>query len=394
MAPTPVEDAGTSRPDRPAARRRTGPATLFGRPADVGLRAWLGHPDQVAGVELVEVADGDARGVRLVRLRSGEIEVDLAVDRALDVVRASVRGVPVGWLSPAGLRHPAFAEPVGWGPMRTFTGGLVQTCGLDHVHGPSSEPHRFGHPGITTTDHPMHGRVAALPARLTRLDRERVPDAHAPGGVREVLVVEGEVRQAAPFAEQLVLTRRVEVEVGGRTVRIVDRVRNDGFAPTPLAVLYHVNVGWPVLSPDARIRSTTGAPTATGGDVAGKRRDRVGVPEPAGVEGVWELPAQPGGDGAAHAAVLTDDVGDGRAAGLLVSWEATAMPWMIEWMMPGEGMYVVGLEPSTVGFGGVAAAEAAGSARVLGHGEEALLGVDLTLLHGADDVAAAGELFV
>ncbi len=369
MAPTPVPDAGTSRP------------TLFGRAAD-GVRPWLGHPDQVSGVDVLEVADGDGRGVRLVRLRSGEVEVELAVDRALDVVRASVRGVPVGWLSPAGLRHPAFAETSGWGPMRTFTGGLLQTCGLDHVHGPSVEPHRYGHPGIATTDHPMHGRVAALPARLTRIGRDG-----------DLLVVEGEVRQAAPFAEQLVLVRRVEVEVGGRVVRVLDRVRNDGFRPTPLAVLYHVNVGWPLLSPSARIRSTTGAPTATGGDVATKHPDRVGEPEPLGVEGVWELPAVADASGRAHAAVLADDVGDGRAAGLLVSWDVAALPFMVEWQATMEGMYAVGLEPSTVGFGGVAAAEAAGTARVLAPGEEAVLGVDLRLLHGPDDLAAASALF-
>lgn len=373
MAPNPDQGASPSSP------------VLFGR-SPAGLRPWLGHPDQVAGVELVEAADGDARGVRLVRLRSGEIDVDLAVDRALDVVRASVRGVPVGWLSPAGLRHPAYAEPAGWGPMRTFTGGLLQTCGLDHVHGPATGPHRYGHPGIDRAEHPMHGRVAALPARLTRLGRE----ATATG---EVLVVEGEVRQAAPFAEQLVLTRRVEVEVGGRAVRVVDRVRNDGFRPSPLAVLYHVNVGWPLLSPSALIRSTTGAPTATGGDVAGKRLDAVGEPEALGVEGVWELPAVADAAGRAHAAVLADDLGDGRAAGLLVSWEAAALPVMVEWQATMEGMYAVGLEPSTVGFGGVAAAEAAGTARFLAPGEEAVLGVTLTLLHGADDVAGAAALF-
>ena len=58
-----------------------------------------------------------------------------------------------------------------------------------------------------------------------------------------------------------------------------------------------------------------------------------------------------------------------------------------------EGMYAVGLEPSTVGFGGVAAAEAAGTARLLSPGEEATLGVTLTLLHGDDDVSSAASLF-
>jgi len=371
MAPQPPDDTGTVR------------AALFGRAPDGDLRAWVGHPDQVAGVEVVEAVDGDARGVRLVRLRTGEIDVDLAVDRALDVVRASVRGVPVGWLSPAGLRHPAYAEPVGFGPLRTFTGGLLTTCGLDHVHGPADTPDPYGHPGIALTHHPLHGRVAALPARLTRAGREG----------RATLVVEGEVRQATPFGEHLVLTRRIEADLGGRTLRVRDRVRNDGFVATPLAVLYHVNVGWPVLTPDARLHLPAGEVHGAGGAAAERDETVVGAPEPGAREAVRDHLVAADGSGRAHAAITTDDIGDGRTAGLLVSWDAARLPTMTHWSMLGAGMYVVGLEPSSVPLSGVAAAREAGTLQLLAPGEEACLAVDLVLLHGADDVAAVRAAF-
>ena len=352
---------------------------LFG--ADPGAGHWrdlVGHPEQVAGVELLELLDGDARGVRVARVRTGEIDVDILVDRALDISRASVRGVPVGWLSPAGIRHAAFAEPHGLGPLRTFTGGLLTTCGLDHVHAPADEPDRYGPPGGTVRHHPLHGRIAAAQARLTRLDREG-----------STLVIEGEVRQAMPFGEHLVLRRRLEADLGGRTLRIRDRVRNDGQMPSPLAVLYHLNVGWPVVSPRARVTATVGEPAVRLGSAGQRDWRHLPEPEPAAVEAVWEHTLRRGDDGWCRAAVVTDDIGDGRAAGLLVSWDAATLPHLAQWLMPAPGMYVTAVEPSTVGVGGVAAAREAGTLRMLEPDEDVLLSVDLRLLHGSDDVAAA-----
>ena len=362
--------------------RPVGPPALFGSPAGLPtLDRWTGHPDQVAGIEQVELLDGDARGVRLLRMRSGAVDLDIAVDRGFDPLRASVRGVPIGWLSPAGLRHPAYAEPSGWGPLRTFHGGLLTTCGLDHVHGPRDVPDRYGHPGIATHHHPLHGRASALPARILAA---RLEDGDPPR-----LVAEGEVRQAAPFAEQLVLTRRIELDLGGTTIRVRDRIRNHAAAPTPLAVLYHVNIGWPLLSPGAEVLAGSGEPQATAGAAAGRDPRRPGPPEPGAVESVWEHRLAPDAGGVARAAVLADDLGDGRAAGLMLSWPVAQLPHLLQWSMPAAGMYVLGLEPCTVGLGGVAAAEQDATLRLLGLGEVAELALDLTLLAGADGVAAA-----
>ena len=85
--------------------------------------------------------------------------------------------------------------------------------------------------------HGLRGRIANVPARLTgygeRWDGERC-----------VLWAEGEVHQAAIFAENLVLRRRVEADLGGTEIRLTDTVVNAGFDRTPHMFLYHVNEGW------------------------------------------------------------------------------------------------------------------------------------------------------
>ena len=116
-------------------------------------------------------------------------------------------------------------------PLRTFTGGLLTTCGLDHAMGPHVEPAGyFAHPGIGLVRHPLHGRVSHSAARL----RGHGVDWTAPV---PVVFVEGEVVQAMPFGERLVLHRRIEAEVGSTRLRIRDTVTNQGYAPTACLVL-------------------------------------------------------------------------------------------------------------------------------------------------------------
>ena len=62
-----------------------------------------------------------------------------------------------------------------------------------------------------------------------------------------VLIVDDEAPARARLRRLLDSTLEVEVEVGTDTIRMRDRVTNLGFDPTPHALLYHVNLGWPVV---------------------------------------------------------------------------------------------------------------------------------------------------
>ena len=227
------------------------------------LRRRAGRAEQLLGAELYERSDGSERGVRCLRLRSGRIELEVVVDRGFDLAQATLGGVPVAWISPTGLASPSLVQPVGWEPFRTFFGGLLTTCGLEHTLGPAQDDAtQFAYPGRATHDFPLHGRLSGTPGRLLGygIDWER-----------ECVYCRGDVRQAHVFGESLTLEREVRIPLGGATIEVEDRVRNDGFATTPHMLLYHVNLGWPLLGPGAEVVAGVGEPRVDDCRCGGRR---------------------------------------------------------------------------------------------------------------------------
>lgn len=208
------------------------------------------------GVRQVVLDDGPGRGIRVLEFRTAAgLAFDILVDRAMDIGPAAYRGASFGWHSPTGLRHPGMhenADDDGLGWLRSFSGLLV-TAGPDHtLFGAEVDASHYHYPPRRVVRHGLHGRIANLPARLLgygeRWDDERC-----------VLWAEGETTQAAVFGEHLTLRRRVEADLDGTEIRLLDTVRNAGFDPTPHMYLYHINIGWPLLDEGTRFE----APIAT-----------------------------------------------------------------------------------------------------------------------------------
>jgi hypothetical protein len=61
------------------------------------------------------------------------------------------------------------------------------------------------------------------------------------------LQVEGEIRQVRVFGENLRLKRRITTGLGGNYISIRNGVENPGAATSPLMLLYHINLGFPLL---------------------------------------------------------------------------------------------------------------------------------------------------
>ncbi len=339
------------------------------------LRRLTGSPEQAFGAELFERLDGRERGVRVVRLRSGEIEIEVVVDRALDISHASVRGIPMAWISPTGVASPALAENAGWGPFRTFFGGLLTTCGLDHTLGPVEvETPWYQYPGQSTRAFPLHGRISTTPAILRGYGVDW--EAEEPA-----VFVRGEVRQATVFGECLTMEREIRIPIGSGEIQLRDRVRNDGYAPTPHMVLYHVNAGWPLLGPHARVVVVGGEPRVA--TPAAKDADWHAVESPARgvVEQVWEHTPLVDQTGRGYAAIINTDIGDGRAAALEVRWDMATLPRLFQWRVMSESNYVVGLEPGNLPLEGREVAAANGDLVMIEPGASIDHKLDLRLIH-------------
>jgi hypothetical protein len=341
----------------------------------------VGRLEQVAGVRLVTLGDGNERGVRVLEFRTGSgFEFDVIVDRAFDIGRCQHRGNSLAWISRPGFSGPWFSEPEGLGFLRSFGGGLLTTCGLDHAFAPAEDTAtQYRYPAKPTERYGLHGRVSGIPARLTAYGEEWRDDAC-------ILYAEGEVVQAAVFGEQLVLRRRVEARVGESRLSIRDQVVNVGYDTTPHMFLYHVNLGWPVVDEGSELLAPATSVRARG-DYPTDGYDLLHAPRSGYVEQVFEHELRAEDDGRVPVAVVNRRL----SLGAYQVFRRDQLPCHFIWRMLGEGTYVLGVEPSTNRPSGRLAAKERGELVELAAGEGRRYDLELGVLDGSraiDEFAA------
>ncbi|MBY5836313.1 aldose 1-epimerase family protein [Rhizobium leguminosarum] len=203
----------------------------------------------IADIRLLQLEDGPGRGQRLLVVRNASgIGFEVALDRGFDIASATWRGINIGWNSANGLPWPpnSIDAEDGVGFYRNFDGFIV-TCGLDHIGGAKrSDAGHFIHKHRKAVFNPLHGRISSQRATLSGYGIDW--SASEP-----VIWAEGVVRQSSVFGENLLLRRRIEIDVFGNAIRLNDVVENQGFRPTPHAILYHVNFGYPFLDESTQL---------------------------------------------------------------------------------------------------------------------------------------------
>lgn len=329
----------------------------------------VGQMDQLAGIRLVEASEGKARGCRLLDVWTGNgLRFQVNADRALDLSAAEFRGIPLAWRSPAGDVHPAYYEPSGLGWLRSFPGGLLTTCGLDQFGLPSED----GGVGFG-----LHGRISNVPASQVNHRAYWDGDAYQ-------LEITGEIRQAALFGENLVLRRKIATSLGSSSVRIEDVVTNEGFEPAPHMLLYHFNLGFPLVSEHSRLDlmalETLPRDDAARSGLADWHRFQ--PPTPGYREQVFIHRPVADATGIATIELVNPDLG----VGLRWQYAIDDLPYLMEWKMMGAGAYVVGVEPANCdGLGGRAATRAQGGLPVLEPAESRAYRIDLAVIEVEQD---------
>ena len=353
--------------------------TLHGFELDrVSLMRRIGRQEQAFGVRLVTLGDGIGRGVRVLEFNSGSgFRFDVIVDRCFDIGPCSYKGDSLSWLSATEVVGPWFSEPHGLGWFRTWGGGMVVTCGLDHsLLGGLDSAEQFHQDLMPEVEYGLMGRIGMLPARLVGYGEEWHGDEC-------VLWAEGVVRQAAVFAEAMELHRRVEVDVGGSSFRIFDRVVNVGFDSTSHMLLYHVNIGYPILDSGARLLIPAPQGVPTGQYPPEDYRVMTG-PQPHCKEQCYEHTVFAEPDGTVPVALVNDALG----LGVYQLYDRRAMPFHTLWRMMGEGTYAVALEPTTNRDAGRFDARERGELQWLEPGEQRNYRLEIGVLDGPAEISA------
>ncbi|GAB4550013.1 MAG: aldose 1-epimerase family protein [Anaerolineae bacterium] len=329
-------------------------AFLYGRTwtRDELLRH-VGHMDQLAGIKLMEGADGVERGGRILEVWTGSgLIFQVLAERALDISACSYQGQSLVWRSAAGDATPIYYSADGLDWLRTFPGGLLATCGLDYF-GPPMEDNgeTFG----------IHGRIGALPA--TQVAYRTWWD-----GDEYELSISAEVRQYRLFGEYLVLRREIRTRLGSRVIAIHDSVTNAGYTPQPHMILYHFNFGFPLLSADSQVELATSETYPRDSRAAPGIHDwrTFHGPTAGWQEQVFRHTPIPNEQGWSKAVLRNPPLG----LAVALRFDARTLPFLFQWKQTGEGAYVLGLEPGNCsGIEGRAVARERGDLPVLEAGE-------------------------
>jgi hypothetical protein len=284
------------------------------------MNKYLGHDSQAYGIEEHRLVGGKGDGIRLLQVRNGKgLDFTVSLDRCADISRLSYKGINMGYFSPCGYVAPAFYDDKEDGFLKSFTAGFLTTCGLRAVGAAcEDEGERL----------PVHGTIANTPAETAYWEE-----------VDGKLVIHAMMKDERIFTHKLVLRREIICSLDTNELEIHDIIENRGDMDSPAMIMYHMNLGYPLLSENAILRVNS---------------DEVIPRDPRAAEDLdtWNVVIPPQKQFAEQcyfhkfsqpgvAALYNPDV----KVGLAIHFDPKNLTHFTQWKMMGERDYVLGLEP-------------------------------------------------
>ena len=293
----------------------------------------VGNVAQVGGIETAVLDNGISRGMRIAWINTGAgLRFKVLLDRAMDIADAAYNQHNLAWLNHAGFTPPQPFSDKGLDWLRTFGGGLVNTCGLSHVGGPEKDA--FGERGV-------HGNISNIPAEIVSIIQ---PD---PENGNMNMSITGIIRESKIFGPALELRRTISATLGLPGFHIHDEISNRGNTPAPHMILYHCNFGWPLADKGSQLIWKGKMVTREGND----------FPNGEAFKTCPDTLINHSGNGEEVAIVDIEATENGECIcgvhnpalelAVAIQFSKQELPWMTNWQHWGKGEYVTGLEPGS-----------------------------------------------
>ncbi|OCT15744.1 hypothetical protein A8709_15235 [Paenibacillus pectinilyticus] len=330
----------------------------------------VGHMSQLASIQPFTYTGGKAEGVKAHQVANGTgLEFTVLESKCLDIISMKYKGMNLNFLPKSGIVAPGLADMNGTEFMRSISGGMLYTCGLRNV-------------GTAAVDNGLnqvfHGNLKNTPAEKVSATTEWVGDDY-------VLKLSGEMREAAIFNENLVLKRTITTQTSAKSLLVHDVVENQGFEEQSLMLLYHVNVGYPILDDEARLLIPTSR-TVARDPLSQEGIDayaQLSAPIDGYTEQVFKHETVNQRDGKTGAAVINDRLG----IGVYIKYNADALPNLIEWKSMRSGDYALGIMPSTCFVMGRTYEKEHGTLKTIAPFATLEVELEIGVLDGAQEIA-------
>ena len=258
---------------------------------------YTGDPSQIFFARKLRYEEGSASGLSAIEADNGNgLRLMLLAGRSLDIGKLSWHGKNLSFLTKAGFSDSTHYTPIGMEGLSTFAGGFLATCGLRNSGLPNEcDGEQFG----------FHGRIGQTAAEQVSI----YSDWYAP---KPVIEISGVVREGRLFGANLQLYRKIRIFFGEPRIQITDIIRNLTPREEPLMLLYHFNLGYPLLDEKARFVTSNrfDRPVDENAAKGMEKRYEFGAPEPNAAErllllsstgqervGVWRMCERAAGHG-------------------------------------------------------------------------------------------------
>lgn len=316
------------------------------------LLEYIGDINQVFSVKRYKMEGGKRQGVEAIDINNGSgLELTILPDRGMDIYQLKFKGRCLNYLSKSGITAPQYFDTTGRGFLPSFYAGFLTTCGLENI-------------GISCEDEGeslgMHGSIANTPAEHVNIIHDTID--HAPA-----VKITGTMVNAALFGSNLKLTRTYEIKYGVNEVNFYDQIENFGYKKSPYMILYHFNMGYPLLSENSEVSIPT-KNIIPRTEHAAKHIDQyleVTKPEFNYEEMCYYHEVEPDKTGFATVGIKNKE----EKLSLSIIYDRNQLDHFVQWKMFGKGEYAMGLEPGNATIDGRDDARKNGSLKWLEPGE-------------------------
>lgn len=332
-------------------------------------RKYLGSTRQIFRVDEYRKIGGRGDGIRAVEVRNGNSLCFTSVtDRCMDIHYLNYYGYNFGFLTGTGDVAPAYYDDKEKGWLRSFTAGFLSTCGLRNIGNACDFEGRH---------HGLHGRIGSAPAEYIavrpgdELDNE--PKAEISGIMRESL----------PSGETLTLSRKITTIYRDKRIYISDIVTNEGFEKTLHMILYHFNIGYPLLCEKSLLilpsRDVRGMDNLSQAHIEEWKKFAPPKVDAPGMCYYHKLKTD--STGKTFAGVYNPDL----ELGVAIRFDNSVLDHFAQWYQMASGYYTTGLEPCNATLGGVQENIDNGSAKYLEARQSIKYDLTIQLLEGRSD---------
>jgi hypothetical protein len=292
----------------------------------------IGDISQLCDIKYYEFIDGTRRGVRAIDIKNPEgVHITILPDRGMDISSFAYKAIPFNWKSATREASPMYYESRGTEWLRTFYGGFLTTCGLTTT----------GAPNIDNGEElGLHGRIANIGAECVSVDGKWEDDSY-------IVKAQGKVRETKVFGDKMQLERKIYTWMEKPTLVIEDTVENIGHKVSPLMILYHFNIGYPLLDKDSELLEGK-AKIIPNDEVAKKGLsgfNKFSGPIKGYKEQCFFHDIAADEEGYSNIAIVNEKFLNNQGIGLWLRFKKDNLPYLTQWKQMGMGEYVCGIEP-------------------------------------------------